>query len=399
MSLLIKAIVAIAWLLALASAYGVGARSDWAGSTPGELDSLREAVQARDPVRRSFDISRSLHQLDARQLPGAARIAEEAGFWFVDQEHSLLMYAWVPIDPESAIEWAWAQPRPLDRRAKIALVDALGFFDQPRAGALLRSLGLSREAELLHEHMVRGWARSGATESLTDYIEALQQGKPRQRAVRALVDGILREGPDALIAWAESIPVDAERQFKRVTFKKSVHALAGTEPQRAAQWLEGHFGEPYAAGSTKVLMLRWPDSDPAAAMDWVATLDVEHASPDLVKKSFSSWLEIDAAAAENWALGAPPTITLDPVRRVLVRKYFDKNPAKAMAWAHRIQNRVTRLRVQASAGRAWWRSDPDAFLAWLPDSGLDAQVRDLILNTAQKEAAPAESLGADGSES
>jgi hypothetical protein len=42
------------------------------------------------------------------------------------------------------------------------------------------------------------------------------------------------------------------------------------------------------------------------------------------------------------------------------------------------------------------RKDPDAFMAWLPESGLEAQVRDLILNTARKDAADT-AEDADGS--
>jgi hypothetical protein len=395
MSLLLKIVAAIAWLLALAGAYNVGAHTDRGGSTWDGLHSLQEAIRARDPIRRSFEVSRSLRGLDARHLPEAIRTVEDAHFWFDQQEYYLLMYAWVRIEPVSAIDWAFDRPRPLAHRAQIALVDALGFYDQPRAGSVLRSLGVSGEAEILHEHMVTGWARSDARASLTEYIENMQQGTARQRAIKVFIHEILKGGPDALIAWTESIPIDAARQFKRATFQKSVNLMAGVEPRRAADLLEEHLGEPYANKSHRVLTLSWLKSDPAAAMDWLATLEGERALPEVVKKSFASWVEIDPVPAEAWALGAPPTSTLDPARRVLVRKYFNQEPARAMDWAHRIDDRMTRLRVQASAGRAWWRADPDAFLAWLPDSGLDTQVRDLILNTAHNAAAPTESPGVD----
>ena len=55
-----------------------------------------------------------------------------------------------------------------------------------------------------------------------------------------------------------------------------------------------------------------------------------------------------------------------------------------MEWAHLLHDPTVRTRVQTSAGRSWYRKDPDAFTAWLPDSGLEKQVRDLILNTPMR---------------
>ena len=56
-----------------------------------------------------------------------------------------------------------------------------------------------------------------------------------------------------------------------------------------------------------------------------------------------------------------------------------------MEWAHLVHDPVVRRRVQTAAGRAWFRKDPDAFMAWLPESGLESQVRDLILNTPTRD--------------
>jgi hypothetical protein len=395
MSLPLKMVAMIAWLLALATAYGVGAYTAWDGSMPDASHSLGEGIEARDPIRRSMEINRSLRALDASQLPEVIRTVEQARFWFDEQDHRLLMYAWVPIDPESATDWAFTRPGILARRARIALVDALGFFDQPRANALLRSLGVTREAELLHGHMVQGWARSNAKESLTEYIENMERGAARKRAIEVLTNEILKGGPDALIAWSNSIPSDAMRQFKGATFQMSVSAMARVDPKQAADWLEEHLGEPYAARSRRVLTVRWLERDPAAAMGWLATLDRDQASLELVKTSFAGWVKINPVAAEEWALGAPPKSILDPARRVLVRKYFEDEPETAMAWAHRMHDPPTRLRVQVSAGKAWRRADPDAFLAWLPNSGLDMQARDLILNTAHGDSPPSGNQGAD----
>jgi hypothetical protein len=79
---------------------------------------------------------------------------------------------------------------------------------------------------------------------------------------------------------------------------------------------------------------------------------------------------------------------VDPLIRVVIRRDFDRRPALAMEWAHLLHDPGVRERVKISAGGAWHRKDPDAFLAWLPDSGLEDPVRDLILNTPMKHRFP-----------
>ena len=46
-------------------------------------------------------------------------------------------------------------------------------------------------------------------------------------------------------------------------------------------------------------------------------------------------MKIDADAAEAWALEASPAAGSDPAVRVLIRRYFDRDPERAMEWSQR----------------------------------------------------------------
>ena len=372
------------WLLALVGAYELGARSTSKDAATAAAASIEASLDQRNPLRRSFDLSRALRGLEEQDVANVLRVVEDGGHWFNAQQHQLLMFAWVPIDADAATAWAFARPGLLARRARIALFDALGFSNPARARGLLSSLDLSEEAEALHLYMVQGWARSKHRDSLSRYIEKLPQGVPRQHATRALINEVLKGGPDALIAWADEIPVDAERQFKRATFQKAANAMARIAPVRASEWVQGHLDRRYAGEASKLVALRWLEQDPASAINWVVTLPEGHSSSDLVKRAFRSWLKMNPDAAQKWARAASPAAGVDPAVRVLVRNSFEQQPAQAMEWAHRIHTPEVRLRVLTSAGRAWLQADPDGFMAWLPESGLEAQVKDLILNTIRK---------------
>jgi hypothetical protein len=99
---------------------------------------------------------------------------------------------------------------------------------------------------------------------------------------------------------------------------------------------------------------------------------------------FTHWLRRYAKPAESWARSTAPSGGIDPLIRVIIRRDFDRHPELAMEWAHLLQDPDVRMRVQTTAGRSWYQKDSEAFMAWLPESGLESRIRDLILNTPMK---------------
>jgi hypothetical protein len=387
----VKLLAVTLWLLLLTGAYWLGAQVH-SGALPAStrVASFDAALEERNPLSRSFEISRFLRDLDAQSVDDTLEAVEAAGFFFDHQEHRLLMAAWVPIDSVAAIDWAFARPGALKDRARGAALEALGFLDPTQALYVLHSLDDPDLVDTLHLYMVQGWARDDRRDELTDYLADQPPSVSRQRATLALANEILRGGPDELIAWVDTIDADPSNAFKRVAFQKSANALAQVDPARAAHWLDDHLGRPYALQAPNVVAMHWAERDPAAALDWLVSLPEESNEADRTKTIFTRWLEDDTKSAEAWVRSAVPSRDVDPLVRVIIRRTFDRDPALAMEWAHLLHDPIVRTRVQTSAGRAWFREDRDAFMAWLPESGLESQVRDLILNTptrAERDAA------------
>ncbi len=305
---------------------------------------------------------------------------EAAGFWFDRQEHRLLMAAWAPIDPDEAVIWAFSRSGMLRERAAEAALEAIGYLDPGRARHVLRSLEDRTLADFLHLPIVQGWARSDRRDELVEYLAGQPPSVYRQRATAALANEILKGGPDDLIAWADSIETDPGNAFKRTAFQRAANALAQLDPARGARWLDEHLGRPYAIRAPNVLARHWAETDPAAAMSWLVSLPEKSTEEDRTNRIFTRWLNRDAKSAESWVRAAAPSGAVDELIRVIIRRDFDRRPVLAMGWAHLLHDPGVRTRVQISAGGSWYRKDPDAFLAWLPDSGLEDQARDLILN-------------------
>ena len=355
-----KLLAVTLWLLLLAGAYWLGAQVP-SGALPAStrVASFEAALDQRNPLSRSFEVSRFLRDLDAQSVDGTLEAVEAAGFWFDHQEHRLLMAAWVPIDSDAAVDWAFARPGALKDRAT-RRGPRSPRFSRPHPGAdtsCTLSI-LPTWWRTLHLYMVQGWARSDRRDELVDYLTDQPPSVSRQRATLALANEILRGGPDELIAWVDTIEADPSNAFKRVAFQKSANALAQVDPARAARWVDDHLGRPYALQAPNVVAMHWAERDPAAALDWLVSLPEESNEADRTKTIFTRWLEDDTKSAEAWVRSAVPSREVDPLVRVIIRRgTFDRDPALAMEWAHLIHDPVVRTRVQTSAGRAWFRED------------------------------------------
>ena len=371
----------VLWLSACSVAFAVGAWNPQTRSRPTAPEAtLEEALGHRNPLVRSYELSRFFRDLDEGGIPDVLGTVEAASHWFDQQEHHLLMAAWIPLDPLAAVDWAFSRPGTLELRASVAVVEELGFHDPALAQSVVTSIEPEETREALHLHMVRGRARSTRKDELTEYLSELEPSFGRQHAIELLVNEILKDGPDAAVAWVDEVLASADDGFKRIAFQKTAKAIAHVEPAWAAQWIAGHRGRAYAARATRVVAEEWADRDPDSAMDWMISLPAGSERAQLVELRFKRWLRRDGRSAEAWARSAVPARGADPAVRVLVRRHFARQPALAMEWANRLQDPIVRRGVLISVGRSWLLEDRDALVAWLPESGLESGIRDGILN-------------------
>jgi hypothetical protein len=339
---------------------------------------LEQSLEHRSPLKRSVGLSGFLLGLNPRNIEATLERVEGQSYRFDQRDHELLMHAWVKFDSPAAVDWALARPAPLNRRASIALIRALGFHNPAAARSLLETT----EPELMDpmfDAMVDGWAWSEHVEDLTSYLSQLRRGVKRKRATSALVKIILSDGVDELIAWVDHVPT--EGGFKRLAFQQSADAIAQIDPPRAAKWVDQHFGEPYVAQAPAAVSRHWLMRDPAAAMNWIITFPEESGRGERVERAFRSWVNAEPDEARAWVMASTPDAAVDPAVRELVRRDFGTDPGSAMDWAHRIDEPALRSYVQASAGGSWYQQDRESFMQWLPESGLESGVRDLILNS------------------
>jgi len=388
-----KVIIGVVMVLSLAGSYLVGRsiRPDDVLSHPPDLATFQRALSGADPLDRAFGYHSFLRTLSPDDVDRAAEIIEAQRIWLSDEELQNFFAAWVSFDAPAAFEWAMApHPGRFRQRALFALMFAWGFQDPPAALAAFKSLPRSTTAKVraqLHGQLIAGWAWGEDKAGASDYIVRLSAGSTRQKATGALVTELMKQGPDTVIAWAESIPDDAPRNFKEVAFQHAANAMAIEDPVATAGWIEGHLDQPYSAEVPVAIGRRWIEQDPVVAMEWLVALPEGGVRDQAVSTAFRRWSTQSEDEAEQWLQQATPREALDHAVRVLVRRDAESAPARAVEWAARIENEKRRERALVGVVEPWYRRDPEAAGAWLDTSDLSPETQAAIRGGSMSEGA------------
>jgi len=318
--------LALLWILTLVGAFAVGRRDgrEAASADLASVASFREALLAHDELTRAHRMSAFLQQLDPDTLPAALEALEANSIGMSRQEVRLFLLAWSRFDAPGAFAWA----RDWNGRWRDTLMPeamyAWGFRD---ARAALRELDAMDDAALrdrLRPSLFEGWMRSEDRAGASEAVAAIEDPRQRGRLTFLLAGETMRDGPEAMLLWADSIAPDAPNNFKTGAFNQAAVMVARTDPQRAADWYLLHRDRPYSKGALNGIARAWAGRhDPQALFDWLLSLptDGERAkeTDDAIASGFRVWLRRDPEQAEAWLIAAQPDPRLEPAAQVLAR--------------------------------------------------------------------------------
>jgi hypothetical protein len=260
------------------------------------------------------------------------------------------MTAWTSFDELGAVDWAFTRSGHFRGRASAAVIESLAFRNPSSALSAIDALNDPTALDQLHDHLISGWARSDSKDTLTRYITEIPRPMDRQRATQILALEILKGGVEASIKWADEIPDDADRNFKQTAVRRVASDVAGIDPERAAQWIDGQRDRPYAPIARDAIATRWVERDPEAAMNWLLTLPAGEERRKTIGSTFSTWLKSDPSAATIWLRSASPAKAVDPAIVVVVRRDSKRRPGSALDWAHLIHDDVLHCSELVAAG-------------------------------------------------
>jgi hypothetical protein len=327
--------------VALALALGFSLGRTTAPVLENELASVASFKQAlEDPnwLTRSYRFSSFLVGLNPENLPEALEALEPHLPWLLTDEFRVFMLAWARFDAIGAFEQAQAWPPQIRRNAGAAAMYAWGFLNPLEAVRALSTVEDASLQEFWGGRLLAGWTHGEYRDTASDYISKLPEGQIRLAYLGTLAWEISKEGPEAVMRWADGVPNDPPR-FKQAVFLKATSTLAGVDAPLTAHWLSGHLDHDYVDDALMIAAGSWVTNDGPAAMKWLTGLPPGKKRDTAVKSGFRVWFNRSPREAESWLKSVSPEYAVDPAVRFMVERNRDKRPGVARKWAARLASK------------------------------------------------------------
>ena len=344
-------------------------------------DRLSDGLRQRDVLARTYRVAEALQELGERDIDAVVAVLEAQRRGVTEGEVRLLMLAWCRFDPAGAFAWADAWPGPWRSTLLRMAIFAWAFRDPAGAADAFGGMEPALRKEL-HPSWISGWARSEDTAGLTEYLFSQRAGSERSRSIGMLLAELMKEGPEAIVGWAEAVPVEAANRAKVTAFLTAGGALAQRDPSDAAAFYEAHQQFDYAQPALKTIARRWVDHhEPELLFEWLLSLPAGEGVADAVEAGFNRWWSSAPDDAGAWLRAAPSVEALDPALAVFARHLSRSSARRALGWADRIHDEPLRRRTITPLLRQWGREDPAAARAWMNAHDLPKELQREFLNS------------------
>lgn len=326
------------------------------GGSDDPLGSALAELTGREDLASLARLGFSLDRLDSEQMKKLLdRLERNPARYFGDLLAWLFSH-WVKRDPSAAGNWirprlnAAAQDGPpghsFDASERGRMILAWAKADPKAALEYAKEHFRTGLAGKLLDEVIKSWPEKEPKQRLA-VIQEFPAGKARDEALRNLLWHWAGKEPSAALAVAQSIGSSTERSR---ALNYVLKQLVERDPKAAfEQYLALGLDDPYLLSRA---MSKGAEKDPHQAVEWLASLSpgqFARSSPLVVEK----WAERDPAAALSWALeNGVALATHSDFRRTLnhdglsrstttsmtsinpLAKAFAAKPEDTMAWIH-----------------------------------------------------------------
>jgi hypothetical protein len=350
-----------------------------------DLKTLNGALAERDELERKYLLTSFLRTLRPEDIPVMLAAVEDNRAGIDADEVRLFMLAWTRFDGPGAFASARDWPTPWRTILMEQAMQAWGYNDGRAALAACERIEDEELRKSLEIELISGWVRSHDRQGASEFAATLVEPRRRSRLAFRLAGEAKRDGPDAVIAWADAVPADAPNEFKRVVFSHASGVVARLDPERVKRWYEREMKHAYTSHGLRTIAGKWAKfHDPNALLDWIHSLPIEAAREservEAVRTALRTWVPDAPVEAEAWLESAPAGPTRDGAIDEFARGTVEADPAKAVVWAGRIEDEELRRKRTLRYTRRWFGQDPNAAGNWLVSADIPKAWRHQILN-------------------
>ena len=349
------------------------------------LDTLRAALEERDEIERKYLLANFLRGMGPEDVQPVLAEIETHRAGIEEDEVRLWMLAWTRFDGPGAFAAARNWPTPWKSVLMRQAMRAWGYNDGRAALAAHEKIEDEELRESLRQEVVAGWVASHDRLGATEYAATVTNDRRRFRLALRLAGQAKRDGPDAVIAWAEAVPEDAPNGFKAAVFSRAAGALAQLDPERAASWYEANAEHAYSASALENIAGQWAKHhDPQSLVGWLESLPLDEAEEaervEAYRSAFRAWAIRSPEALAAWIEAAPVGPPRDAAIAEHAHLISNTSPEEALRWFEQIGDDELRLDRMRRFSLKWYAKDPDAVQAWIEEADVPPEIRQQILN-------------------
>ena len=229
-----------------------------------------------------------------------------------------LVAAWSGIDPESAFGWAMTQPLSQDREWLLETpLQILAQASPERAMALADELDDDTRRNITGG-ILRVWSEADP-QAAAAWIDT--ESVFERDAVRAVIVNYAMLDAEAAYDWVTTLPLSVQRSatpdLMRTIVEDSVPIA-----RRLLERIDDPAARRNAAGA---LLARWVQSDPGAAVLWIAGEEDSRTRSQLYPTAFQNWVRFDREGAIAAAQDLPTSTRNDATMAMMRQAMFEKD--------------------------------------------------------------------------
>jgi hypothetical protein len=368
-------------------AFGLGytmARPDAPGTAvdPSQAGSaVRAALQKPNELERAAGLAPYLATLDASHLDAVVG-AYEATFTSVGPGSvalEMLAEAWSKVDPAGAFQRILGWDVYWRGTTLPLLVRSWARHDHASARAAVEAMRPGWLRDRASYAVIHGWADTGDPAVWDGFVAGLPFAS--NVSYNLLQRIAARDGIDAMLRRAESVPEDAGDGFRATALRQAVDITAQIDPERAAAYAEQRRGA--AEGPFEgAVARRWAASDGPRAMEWVLSQPAGPVRDAALRSAFGAWLRSDRQAAFDWAERQPDE-QVAPILTLYATEVGRNDLQRGLEISVGIADPAERHEAQLPLAKAWLRQQPAIAIAWLEKNDLADLVAE-IRSTARQ---------------
>lgn len=314
----------------------------WARSNPAAAIAWVKTLPSSGQSKASRDIVRNIGADNAHMAAEfIASLPEKAGYDLVDDVANL----WSAADPVAARVWAESLPVGKSRdRAFSSIISTMTAVDPEAAAAMALGLPEGSHKNGVITSLTTRWAAYDSEAALS-WIETLPGEEQRIQAMQGLIGGIASSEPETAATYVASLPPGTAQDKAAITV---MNRWASAAPRQAAQWAAQFPEGPARQNAMRTLMSSWGRRDVSAASQFLGTL------PEGTSRARAIDSFVDAADSQH--------------------------PARAAEWVTALEPGDRTYGKIEKVARYWMRTDHDAALEWLKQSGLPEDRLQNVIN-------------------